>query len=82
MTKQAWRQHMKDETGIEWERATNEERHIFRAVHHDHLETGCPECASRERTRRATANRRARSQAMRDLGLVRVHGALGGIYWE
>ena len=26
--------------------------------------------------------RRSRDQAMRDLGLVRVRGALGGIYWE
>ena len=26
--------------------------------------------------------RRERDQAMRDCGLVRVRGALGGIYWE
>jgi hypothetical protein len=26
--------------------------------------------------------RRERNQGMRDLGLVRVRGALGGIYWE
>lgn len=28
------------------------------------------------------ARRRERDQAMRDLGLVRVRGALGGVYWE
>ena len=27
-------------------------------------------------------NRRARDQAMRDIGLVKVRGALGGTYWE
>ena len=26
--------------------------------------------------------RRAREQALRDLGLVKVRGALGGTYWE
>lgn len=26
--------------------------------------------------------RRSKDQAMRDLGLVRVRGALGGVYWE
>ena len=28
------------------------------------------------------ARRKARDQAMRDLGLVKVRGALGGAYWE
>jgi hypothetical protein len=32
--------------------------------------------------KRRNANRRARHQAMTDLGLVRVHGALGGVYYE
>lgn len=34
------------------------------------------------RQKRANANRKARNQAMRDLGLVRVRGNLGGVYWE
>lgn len=34
------------------------------------------QAAKRER------NRRERNQAMRDLGLVSVRGALGGKYWE
>ena len=33
----------------------------------------------REKKNRA---RRERNQAMRDLGLVRVRGNLGGVYWE
>lgn len=31
---------------------------------------------------RRNAARRDRDQAMRDLGLVKVRGALGGTYWE
>ena len=31
---------------------------------------------------RRNRNRRERDQAMRDCGLVRVRGELGGIYWE
>jgi hypothetical protein len=31
---------------------------------------------------RRNHNRRERDQAMRDCGLVKVRGALGGIYWE
>ena len=27
-------------------------------------------------------NRRERDQVMRDMGLKRVRGALGGVYWE
>jgi hypothetical protein len=31
---------------------------------------------------RANQARRDRNQAMRDLGLTRVKGSLGGVYWE
>lgn len=47
----------------------------------------CPACemmeqeTTKQRERRK-AKRRAREQAMRDCGLVKVRGALGGIYWE
>jgi hypothetical protein len=36
----------------------------------------------REKKDRKNKARRERDQAMRDLGLVRVRGALGGVYWE
>lgn len=32
--------------------------------------------------RRATANRRARADAYESCGMVRVRGALGGVYYE
>jgi hypothetical protein len=31
---------------------------------------------------RARANRKAREEVMKSLGLVKVKGALGGTYWE
>lgn len=31
---------------------------------------------------RANAARRAKDQAMRDMGMKKVRGALGGTYWE
>lgn len=37
---------------------------------------------TRNRNARARANRKAREQAMRDAGLVKVRGAQGGTYWE
>lgn len=44
---------------------------------------GCPRCDEwiARRNRKNTA-RRERDQAMRDLGLVKVKGSLGGTYWE
>lgn len=42
----------------------------------------CEEAVSRAKRAKASANRRARAEAMRSLGMVRVRGALGGTYWE
>ena len=47
----------------------------------------CPECeglTSKKRlsAAKAKAQRQARADAMRSLGLVKVRGALGGTYWE
>jgi len=49
-------------------------------------ENHCPSCeediANSRRNTRAKANRKAREEALRSLGLVKVRGALGGTYWE
>ncbi len=44
----------------------------------------CEACKAnrRERNRKAYAAHKGREQAMRDCGLVKVRGALGGVYWE
>ena len=40
------------------------------------------EAKARARQLRANMNRKAKNQAMRDLGLYKVRGVLGGTYWE
>jgi predicted nucleic acid-binding Zn-ribbon protein len=42
----------------------------------------CPSCRQRESRIRAAQNRKAKESVMRDCGLVKVRGALGGVYWE
>lgn len=37
---------------------------------------------ARQRKERARKQRRERDQVMRDLGMVKVRGAMGGTYWE
>ncbi len=38
--------------------------------------------AGKQKRARATIARRARNEAIKSLGLVKVRGALGGTYWE
>jgi hypothetical protein len=40
------------------------------------------EMAAFHRAHKSNVNRKARDQAYRDCGLVKVHGGLGGTYWE
>ena len=44
----------------------------------------CASCEDANRLKKAVARqqRRERDQVMRDIGLVKVRGALGGTYWE
>lgn len=47
-------------------------------------ENRCPKCvkASAGKKRLLKKNAQTRDQIMRDLGLVKVKGAMGGVYWE
>ena len=49
-------------------------------------DTLCNACDAKEalgkRNSRARANRRARESALKDLGMIKVRGSLGGTYWE
>lgn len=56
---------------------TLEQANEFRRLQNGGKVTRC-ECAKCRKNRA----RRERDQAMRDLGLKRVRGALGGVYWE
>jgi uncharacterized Zn finger protein (UPF0148 family) len=45
----------------------------------------CADCEGKEKTHvrgKARALKRSREQAMRDMGLVKVRGTMGGVYWE
>lgn len=51
----------------------------------DNLCLACQEAEGNKKTlrnARARSNRKAREDAMRSCGLVKVRGALGGNYWE
>ena len=49
-------------------------------------ENTCESCQREERNKarrpRARENRKARESALRDSGLVKVRGVMGGVYWE
>lgn len=47
-----------------------------------HDPDSCEQCKARRKTRRANLNRRDREDVLRSCGLVKVRGALGGVYWE
>ena len=42
----------------------------------------CPDCQARLRTKRANERARAIRSTYSDLGMVRVKGSLGGVYYE
>lgn len=45
-------------------------------------DASCKACKAFIRRQRARENRKAKEAAMKSLGLVKVRGALGGVYWE
>jgi hypothetical protein len=49
-------------------------------------ENRCAVCeeglATKAKKERAKANRKAKEEILKSLGLVKVRGALGGVYWE
>jgi len=54
----------------------------WRGIVFVHQAQGCKLCAERARTRRANKRARDRHEAYTACGLVRVRGALGGVYYE
>jgi len=45
-------------------------------------ENKCDDCERNRKRKAAAQRRRERDQVMRDCGLVKVRGAMGGTYWE
>ena len=79
MTRQAWQKHI-DGLGVV-RPSMGGDREAFRAFLRVHR-IGCPECRARVKTRRANAGARMRREVYADLGMNRVVGALGGVYYE
>ena len=81
MTRATWVQHMFDTAGLTIP-TSNAEVAVWRQVHKEHLEAGCKACLERKRTHDKQEAAKARDEAYRSLGLVKVKGDLGGTYWE
>ena len=81
MTKEKWLEHMENSTGTKRPSMGGSPDHWKQLVK-DHIEHGCLECKERSRTRKHEMNRKAREEAYKSCGLVKVYGALGGTYWE
>lgn len=48
----------------------------------EHIAARLAELPKLIKREKANISRRAKDQAMRDMGLTKVRGALGGTYWE
>jgi len=57
-------------------------KETWKAWYNQHINIGCQDCKDRMKTRKAGRAAKMKHQALVDLGLIRVRGALGGIYYE
>jgi len=64
-------------TKIEWKRHWDDVK-----GNGDHDYRTCPQCQARLKTKRANERAGAIRAAYSDLGMIRVKGNLGGIYYE
>jgi hypothetical protein len=87
MTKEQWIKHMQGATGLAHPDkigSMRSERIEWHEAMHKHA-TDCPncfECAARLRTIKANLAAKTTRHIYADLGMKRVRGALGGIYYE
>ena len=85
MTKESWMRHIEEASGLL--RPSNENgtmADIWKEAirYHQAMRPDCPECKDRRNTRRRNQAARAKHEAYLAVGMVRVRGALGGIYYE
>ena len=78
MTKLAWQNHI---DALVVRPSKGGDREAYRAFMRMHV-PGCAECRARAKTRKANAGARIRREVYADLGMHRVVGALGGVYYE
>ena len=81
MSKKDWIKHMTD-CGYTPPSVGGDRTAWQNAVAH-HAVLGCKACSDRAKTKAASSRRSEREGVMRDLGLVKVRGAVSGkVYWE
>jgi hypothetical protein len=57
-------------------------KETWKQWYNDHLATGCQDCRDRARTRKANQAAKAMRDAVASVGMKRVVGNLGGVYYE
>jgi len=56
---------------------------IWKAATRKCIDSGCPQCKERQKTRKRSRAARAREDAYRSCGLTKVIGSVSGsVYWE
>ena len=81
MNKETWIKHL-EETESLIRPSISSDKLSWHNAQKRHLENKCPECLSRLATFRANKQAKEKREVMSSLGLVRVKGNLGGIYYE
>lgn len=81
MTKEAWIKHMEESTGL-IRPSLGGDKVKWKEMMANHMDNGCEACKERSKTKNKASRRKERDQMMKDCGLVKVKGALGGTYWE
>jgi hypothetical protein len=80
MQKEIWKRHIEETSGL-IRPSLSGEIDNWKAFLKSHCDT-CQLCKARLKTRRANRNAREHRQVYADLGMTRVVGALGGVYYE
>lgn len=81
MTREDWVKHIEESEQITRPTAGGSIEAWKEAIRR-HAAGKCPTCIARARQARQQKAAKAKRQAYADLGMVRVRGALGGVYYE
>jgi len=81
MTKENWIKHIEESEHCNIKEITKNEWLGYLLVHREERPE-CPECKARKKSREANLRAKNHRAAYRDLGMKRVRGSLGGVYYE
>ena len=90
MTKQQWIAHIEEAHGVTCHLRDNpyspiytEHREAWKSAVAKCIDSGCPQCKDRQKTRKRSRAARAREDAYRSCGLTKVIGPVScSVYWE